>query len=139
MLVLKVQIGTGGPVVTVRGRDAWALLKLKAANDNGCTPIDHPGPRWSGYVYKLRKAGIDIETIRERHGGHFAGEHAPLCPAEPDYYSRNQGRQVMMAIAGPEIAAGGASAPPALTTPPKSRTITNGVLAVLGGCRVEAP
>src|ERR1700687_3438433 len=25
-----------------------------------CTPIDHPGPRWSGYVHKLRKAGIVI-------------------------------------------------------------------------------
>jgi hypothetical protein len=41
----------------VLGRGAWALLELKAANDNGCTPIDHPGPRWSGYVHKLRKVG----------------------------------------------------------------------------------
>jgi hypothetical protein len=58
ILVVKAQIGKTGPVVTVRGRDAWALLELKAANDNGSTPIDHPGPRWSGYVHKLRKAGI---------------------------------------------------------------------------------
>ena len=41
----------------MRGRGAWALLELKAANDNGCTPIDHPGLRWSGYVHKLRKVG----------------------------------------------------------------------------------
>jgi hypothetical protein len=76
ILTVKAQIGKNGPVVTVRGRDAWALLELKAANDNGCTPIDHPGPRWSGYVHKLRKAGIVIETIREAHGGPFSGQHA---------------------------------------------------------------
>jgi len=74
-LTLRIQIGNG-PMVILRGRDAWALQLLKAANDNGCTPIDHPGPRWSGYVHKLRKAGIVVETIRERHGGPFAGDHA---------------------------------------------------------------
>jgi hypothetical protein len=76
ILIVKAQIGETGSVVTVRGCDAWALLELKAANDNGCTPIDHPGPRWSGYVHKLRKAGIVIETIREAHGGPFSGQHA---------------------------------------------------------------
>jgi hypothetical protein len=75
ILVVKAQIGETGPTVTVRGRDAWALLELKSANDNGCTPIDHPGPRWSGYVHKLRKVGIVIETIRETHAGPFAGQH----------------------------------------------------------------
>ncbi|MBR1155792.1 hypothetical protein [Bradyrhizobium sp. JYMT SZCCT0428] len=74
ILIVKAQIGKAGPVVTVRGRDAWALLELKAAHDNGCTPIDHPGPRWSGYVHKLRKAGIFIETIREAHDGPFSGQ-----------------------------------------------------------------
>jgi len=78
MLTVKAKPGLGknGPVVTLRGRDAWALLTLKAANDNGCTCIDNPGPRWSGYVHKLRKAGIAIETIRESHGGPFPGQHA---------------------------------------------------------------
>lgn len=76
ILIVTARIGDDGPVVTVRGRDAWALLELKAANDNGCTPIDHPGPRWSGYVHKLRKAGIVIETIQERHDGPFSGQHA---------------------------------------------------------------
>jgi hypothetical protein len=76
ILIVKTRIGENGPVVTVRGRDAWALLELNAANDNGCTPIEHPGPRWSGYVHKLRKAGIVIETIREAHGGTFSGQHA---------------------------------------------------------------
>ena len=76
ILIVKAQINDTGPVVTVRGRDAWALLELKAANDDGCTPIDHPGPRWSSYVHKLRKAGIIVETIREMHSGPFAGQHA---------------------------------------------------------------
>jgi hypothetical protein len=75
ILTVKAQLD-GGQVIVVRGRDAWALLELKAANDNGCTPIDHPGPRWSGYVHKLRKAGIVIETIRETHRGPFSGQHA---------------------------------------------------------------
>jgi len=44
-----------------------------------------------------------------------------------------------MAIAGLQIVAGGASAPPALSTHPTSRTITNGVLGIAGGNHVEAP
>jgi hypothetical protein len=76
MLIVKARIDETGHVVTVRGREAWALLELKDANDNGCTPIDHPGPRWSGYVHKRRKPGIVIETIRETHDGLFAGQHA---------------------------------------------------------------
>ena len=75
-LTLKIRISSGGRVAILCGRSAWALQQLHAANDNGCTPIDHPGPRWSGYVHKLRKAGIVVETIRERHGGPFAGDHA---------------------------------------------------------------
>ena len=64
-----------GPV-TAHGRDAWALLELYRAGDAGCTPITHPGPRWSAYVLKLRKRGLQIETVPERHGGPFAGHHA---------------------------------------------------------------
>jgi hypothetical protein len=75
-LEIEVQIGDAGPVVTVRGREAWALLALIAAGERGCTPIDHPGPRWSGYVHDLRKLGFAIETVREPHGGPFPGEHA---------------------------------------------------------------
>jgi hypothetical protein len=44
----------------------------------------------------------------------------------------------MMAIAGLQIAAGGALAPPALTALPTSRTITNGVLGIVGGSHAEA-
>lgn len=64
------------PTVTVNGRDAWALQKLVDAGSKGCTPIDHPGPRWSGYVFNLRRAGIHIETVHEPHQGQFPGTHA---------------------------------------------------------------
>lgn len=62
--------------LTFRGRDAWALSELLASGERGCTPIDHPGPRWSGYVHKLRRAGLAIETVVEPHSGPFAGRHA---------------------------------------------------------------
>jgi hypothetical protein len=91
ILIVKAQIGDTGPVVTVRGRDAWALLELKATNDNGCTPIDHPGPRWSGYVHKLRKAGFVIETIRETHSGPFPGQHARYVLQSPVSVIEKQG------------------------------------------------
>ncbi len=61
---------------TFKGRDAWALGNLIAAGEKGCTPIDHPGPRWSHYVFKLRGGGLVIETIDERHDGPYAGSHA---------------------------------------------------------------
>ena len=35
-------------ILFVYGRDAWALMELHRADEAGCTPIDHPGPRWSG-------------------------------------------------------------------------------------------
>jgi hypothetical protein len=60
---------------TVSGRELWALDNLCKAGSAGCTPIEHPGPRWSGYVYDLRQMGIEIETIRERHGDPFPGHH----------------------------------------------------------------
>jgi hypothetical protein len=76
-LTVRVRVGDDdGPVVTIRGREAWALLALMAAGERGCTPIDHPGPRWSGYVHDLRRLGFDIETIHEPHQGAFPGSHA---------------------------------------------------------------
>lgn len=61
--------------IVVGGRDRWALECLMAAGPQGCTPIDTPGPRWSGYVLNLRKLGVEIETVTETHGGPFSGKH----------------------------------------------------------------
>jgi hypothetical protein len=57
------------------GRVEWALLQLVVSGEKGVTPIDRPAPRWSDYVRKLRLLGVDIETIREPHGGAFRGHH----------------------------------------------------------------
>ena len=63
--------------ITPAGRDAWALGELIAAGAAGCTPIDNPGPRWSGYVHKLKRIyRLNVETISEMHGGDYAGKHA---------------------------------------------------------------
>ncbi len=83
-LAVKARIGGfDGPVVTVCGREAWALTVLIAAGERGCTPIDTPGPRWSGYVHDLRRRGIVIETKHEPHGGPFAGTHARYVLRSP--------------------------------------------------------
>ena len=63
--------------ISVRGRDRWALESLIRAGDRGCTPIDHPGPRWSAYVFDLRhEHELIIETVTEEHGPPFGGTHA---------------------------------------------------------------
>jgi hypothetical protein len=58
------------------GRQAWALNELVAVGETGCTSITTPGPRWSDYIFKLRRGGVSIETVDERHGGSFSGSHA---------------------------------------------------------------
>jgi hypothetical protein len=70
-------IPTGGEpfTATVKGRPKWALKALIEAGARGCTAIQNPAPRWSGYVHLLRSMGIPIETIHEPHGGEFAGHH----------------------------------------------------------------
>ncbi len=60
----------------VKGRELWALDQLRRAGARGCSTIDSPAPRWSGYIHNLRKAGIQIQTIYEAHGGEFPGTHA---------------------------------------------------------------
>jgi len=66
----------GEQEVSLEGREAWALAALIVAGPEGCTPITHPGPRWSSYVHKLRRRGFNIETVHEAHAGAFAGSHA---------------------------------------------------------------
>jgi hypothetical protein len=57
------------------GREAWTLRHLVNAGSRGVTTIDHPAPRWSHYVYKLRRAGLVISTDYEGHKGDFPGTH----------------------------------------------------------------
>ena len=75
-LVVIATLLPDGKQVKVHGRDAWALLQLVNAGPNGCTPIDNPGPRWSGYVFNLkRNHGLAIVTYHEGHKGSFLGTH----------------------------------------------------------------
>jgi hypothetical protein len=71
-----IRILPAGVVLRFSGRDAWALHALILAGERGCTPIDYPGPRWSGYVHRLRRAGLVIETCDERHAGPYPGRDA---------------------------------------------------------------
>ena len=75
---VRIQIDdTDPPVVAlVKGRDLWALRELIQAGERGCTPLERVGPRWSAYIFNLRRLGLIIETIREAHGGQYAGHHA---------------------------------------------------------------
>jgi hypothetical protein len=73
---IMVRIPPEGTERRFNGRLAWALHALIIAGENGCTPLDHPGPRWSGYVHKLRRSGLAIEKIDERHVGPYPGRHA---------------------------------------------------------------
>ena len=73
---IRARIEPDGRIVELVGREAWAMRNLVTAGEKGCTPIDNPGPRWSGYVYSLRGYGFVIETIHERHAGPFPGSHA---------------------------------------------------------------
>ncbi len=77
--IVKLQIRVGGNegrTLSVKGRDAWALDALLRAGERGITPIERPAPRWSQYVFKLRRAGLVVETIDEPHAGAYAGHHA---------------------------------------------------------------
>lgn len=75
-LTVELHDDAGPQQVRVVGRDAWALSALIQAGERGVTPIDTPAPRWSHYVWKLRQAGINVETITEPHGGPYPGHHA---------------------------------------------------------------
>ena len=71
---IKIRLPDGSQQSFV-GREAWTLRHLVRAGRIGMTTIDYPAPRWSHYVYKLRKAGLVISTDYEPHKGDFPGTH----------------------------------------------------------------
>lgn len=75
-IVVSVKAGEDWRKMAFEGRDAWTLARLIEAGERGVTPIERPAPRWSGYVHRLRQAGLTIETIREPHSGTYPGQHA---------------------------------------------------------------
>ena len=71
-IIIQLQDGSRKSFV---GREAWTLRHLIDTGSVGVTTIDHPAPRWSHYVYKLRQAGLTISTEYEPHTGSFPGTH----------------------------------------------------------------
>jgi hypothetical protein len=56
-------------------RAAWFLDELVKAGAAGVTTIDYPGVRVGDCILKLRRAGVDVQTVYEPHDGEFAGRH----------------------------------------------------------------
>ena len=71
----RIRIGEEWQSIFVKGRDEWALLELMSMGELGTTPLANPAPRWSSYVFNLRRMGVNIETIHESHRGSFPGHH----------------------------------------------------------------
>lgn len=75
IIELHVQRTDTGETMRLKGREAWTLACLMEAGEKGVTPLDRPAPRWSGYVYSLRKRGLVVDTLDERHAGPYPGAH----------------------------------------------------------------
>ena len=60
----------------LKGRNKWAMDELISAGKQGCTPSNHPAPRWSAYIHNLRTYGVAIKTITGQHSDTFSGHHA---------------------------------------------------------------
>ncbi|CAH1692292.1 hypothetical protein CHELA1G11_21063 [Hyphomicrobiales bacterium] len=63
--------------------DRLLLHELLLAGEQGVTTLGNSALRWSDCVFKLRKKGIVIETIDEKHGGPFSGTHGRYVLRSP--------------------------------------------------------
>lgn len=72
---ITIRLGEDGAEKTFRGRFAWTLNALIEAGKQGVTPLERPAPRWSHYVMVLRRGGVPVQTIDEKHGGAYSGRH----------------------------------------------------------------
>lgn len=61
--------------LTLTKRAEFFLEEMLAAGSEGITTIDYPGVRVGDAIFKLRKAGVVIDTAYEQHGGEFSGSH----------------------------------------------------------------
>ena len=61
--------------IKVPKRAMFLLDALVKAGASGVTTIEFPGVRVSAGILHLRRAGVDVQTIYERHSGEFAGRH----------------------------------------------------------------
>jgi hypothetical protein len=61
--------------IKVPKRAMFLLDALYRAGASGITTIEFPGVRVSAGILHLRRAGVDVQTIYEKHSGEFAGRH----------------------------------------------------------------
>jgi len=61
--------------LTLTKRAEFFLEEMLEAGAEGITTDAYPGVRVGDAVFKLRKAGVVIDTAYEQHGGEFAGHH----------------------------------------------------------------
>ena len=50
-----IKLPDGWRLELISGRALWALKMLHSAGANGIIPMKYPAPRWSGYVWELRR------------------------------------------------------------------------------------
>lgn len=74
---LVVCVPHGWNLVVQEGRNAQILDLLIDRGPDGLSAAEvAPGVRLAAHIERLRKAGVPIDTIHERHGGTFPGRHA---------------------------------------------------------------
>jgi hypothetical protein len=61
--------------IRVPKRAMFLLDALYKAGAEGITTIEFPGVRVSAAILHLRRAGVNVQTIYEKHSGEFAGRH----------------------------------------------------------------
>jgi hypothetical protein len=81
--VVELTVSLDGRHIKAIGRKAWMLHLLMEWGEKGVTTIEVPGARLSHYVLKLRRKGLDIDTLDERHSGPFAGSHGRYVLRSP--------------------------------------------------------
>jgi hypothetical protein len=64
-------------ICEVEGQEARTLVALHGAGDVGVTALEVStwALRLAHYVMKLKKLGLTIETVREKHAGPVPGWH----------------------------------------------------------------
>lgn len=67
----------GGPIIFATGQTAKALRALALAGKGGVTALEVStwAYRFAAYCHDLRKKGLEIETLHEKHEGGWHGRH----------------------------------------------------------------
>ena len=55
---------------------AAQYLEDMLARPEGISAIEYPGQRLADGIFKIRRAGLDVETLHESHQGSCPGTHA---------------------------------------------------------------